>query len=232
MELKFVYESRHFNLEVHPKCNFDNVIDQVAEYLNIEPYNICLTLDEEILWHDVIIQDSLVTQESVIQVSLNEGNLIDWDDVFNEDDEDDEDCSDRSFPGAKYFYDYIGDRYSEDSEYTTTRNGTDWSIYLPVEVNNSDWYEYGNGWWKNHINPTDNIILILTSDDGGRVTFQIGDFICIAGCHGCHPYVETREISFGNSDGSSSFSYWLRKKEINPENIIGLVNKYLVTPCH
>ena len=224
------YEPQNFTLDINPQNNFDSVISQVAEFLEIEKYNICLRCDSEILWHDIIVRDSGVTIESIIDVSLNQDNLINWSDVFTWDD-DDGDHVDRSFPEAKYYSDYIGNR-GDRERYITKRNGKKWSIYLPSDVNNSDWYLYDQRlkWWKNHLRPTDNIILRLTSDDGGRVTFQIDDCICIAGCHGCHPYVETREISFSNSDGSSSFSCWLENR--TPEGILEFVNDYLVSPCH
>ena len=238
IELQFKYEnaraceSHCFSLQVDPRNKFNDVINQVAKFLEIKKYNICLRCDSEILWHDIIVRDSCVTNESLIDVSLNEDNLINWNDVFTWDD-DDGDHVDRSFPEAKYYSDYIGNREDrKNGRYTTIRGGIEWSIYLPSDVNNSDWYLYDQRlkWWKNHLRPTDNIILRLTSDDGGRVTFQIGDFVCIAGCHGCHPYVETREISFSNSDGSSSFSCWL--SDVTPEGILEFVNDYLVSPCH
>lgn len=107
--------------------------------------------------------------------------------------------------------------------------------YLP-DVYENDWYLHKkwNGeliniyHWKTFNNPTDNAVLIETDGDTGKLTMQVGNEIVVGGCCVGHPYVYTRELAWGSSHGSSSFSYRMKRRGgVSLRCAMGILQEYL-----
>lgn len=218
IEIKLEFNGMYLIYKTNDNDVFDQVIESVANFLNVEKYNVSLERDGEVFWHDGLVK-SFVKNEKRVQIRLNEKNLIDWDHAF--------------------VYHSI-DPYLFTIDSNDVRNFSmlnDISNYTFPELSNDDWYLYSKhkkdeSWfivyhWKNHKEITDNIIMINAENyKNFKVVFQIGNRTCTAAYYDTYSYVKTNEI-LSYTYKNWSFGVWLGNVKVTPEKVIELINTHI-----